>query len=355
MAVKEKNRITLTINGKKLTTEAGRTILHACKEHGIFVPTLCHDERLEPHGTCRLCVVEMEGYEPFPACSTPAMEGMEIVTESENLTRIRRTLLSVILADHPNDCMCCESAGDCTLQELAYLYDVKPGERSRKGKALHVRDNNPFIVYDPNKCIRCGRCVDICRNVVMRDVVDSKGIGCTIKASTAFSNLTTSNCVFCGQCVSTCPTGALTEKQSMGKGRLNAVRKVRTTCTYCGTGCGFVLNVKNNEVIRVTSDYDAPVNRGNLCVKGRFGYEFIHSPERIKTPLIREGDGFREASWDEALDLVASKFTDLKEKYGSEAIGALSSARCTNEENFLLSKWVRTCFENNNVDNCARV
>ena len=347
----------IKINGKTITTEEGKTILEACKSAGIYLPTLCHDERLEPYGGCRLCVVEIKGVpRPLTACTTPVAEGMEVTTESGQLTSLRRSVLSLILSDHPNDCMVCEKAGVCDLQELAYFYDVKPDSIAGTRRNLPVRDDNPLIYFDPNKCILCGRCVRICHEVVTKGTIDLTGRGFTTIPDTAFSSpKTTENCVFCGQCISTCPVGALVEKPSMGKGRTYGVKKVKTTCTYCGTGCNFYLNVKDGRVIRVTSDYSAPVNRGNLCIKGRFGYEFIHHPDRITTPLIREGDDFRPASWDEALSLIATRFTELKERHGPQSVGGFSSSRCTNEENYLMSKWVRTVLGSNNVDNCARV
>ena len=190
----------------------------------------------------------------------------------------------------------------------------------------------------------------------MAGTISIVGRGFDSRPDTAFERQRTlENCEFCGQCVSACPTGALTDRKSRGLGRSTEVQKVKTTCSYCGTGCNFFLNVKDNKVIRVTSDYDAPVNHGNLCIKGRYGFDFIHSEDRIKTPLIKEGDTFREASWDEALGLVADRFKELIEKYGEDAAGGFSSSRCSNEENFLLSKWVRCAVGSNNVDNCARV
>ena len=347
----------IIINGKTIRVDEGKTILEVCKGAGIYIPTLCHDERLEPYGGCRLCVVEIKGVpRPLTACTTPVAEGMEVTTESEQITALRRSVLSLILSDHPNDCMLCEKAGACDLQELAYFYDVKPDTLSGTRRNLPVRDDNPLIYFDPNKCILCGRCVRICHEVVTKGTIDLTGRGFMTIPDTAFRTpKTPENCVFCGQCISTCPVGALVEKPSMGKGRTSGVKKVKTTCTYCGTGCNFYLNVKGGKVIRVTSDYSAPVNSGNLCIKGRFGYEFIHHPDRITTPLIREGDDFKPASWDEALSLISRRFTELKERYGPQSIGAFSSSRCTNEENYLMSKWVRAALGSNNVDNCARV
>jgi len=351
------NTIAITVNGRQITVQRGKSILEACKEASIFVPTLCYDERLEAYGGCRLCLVEVKGVNrPLASCTTPAEDGMEITTESETLTRLRKTTLSLILSNHPNDCMCCDSAGDCELQELAYRYDIKLGQFFGEKWNLPIREDNPFITYDPNKCILCSRCTRICNEVVMAGTIDLVGRGFNAMPDTAFKKARSlENCEFCGQCVSTCPTGALTNRKSKGKGRSRDVKRVKTTCSYCGTGCNFYLHVKDNTVIKVSSDYEAPVNKGNLCIKGRYGYDFIHSAERIKTPLIKRDGVFYEATWDEALGLIASKFTALIAKHGPEKVGGFSSSRCTNEENYLLAKWVRCAVGSNNVDNCARV
>jgi formate dehydrogenase alpha subunit len=361
---------TITINGHKLSFLPGETILKIAKRNGIEVPTLCYDERLEPYGGCRLCIVEIKGVgRPLASCTTPAENGMEVITENETLTGLRKTVLSLILSNHPDDCMCCEEAGDCSLQELAYRYGVRPGGYEGEKWNKPVREDNPFITYEPNKCILCGRCARICNEVVMAGTIDMTGRGFNSMPDTAFRKpRSLKNCEFCGQCVSTCPTGALTDRKGRGKGRSYSLKKVKTTCSYCGTGCNFYLNVTDGKVIKVTSDYDAPVNNGNLCIKGRYGYDFIHSDERIKTPLIRIKDRsiglnssnglndiFREATWDEALKFVADRFRELIAEYGPEKVGAFSSSRCTNEENYLLSKWVRCAIGSNNVDNCARV
>jgi len=347
----------IAVNGVNIRVEGNKTILEACRESGIYVPTLCHDERLEPYGGCRLCLVEIKGLpRPLAACTTPVQDGMEIVTESEMLTRLRRTNLSLILSNHPDDCMICEKAGDCELQELAYKYNVKPGDYAGEKWDFPVREDNPFITYEPNKCILCARCTRICQEVVMADTIELTGRGFYSMPDTAYSApRSLKNCEFCGQCVSTCPTGALTDRKGRGQGRAPKLKKVKTTCSYCGTGCNFYLNVNGGKVVKVTSAYEAPVNRGNLCIKGRYGYDFIHSPDRIKTPLIKRNGIFEEATWDEALNLVASKFKELIDKYGPEKVGGFSSSRCTNEENYLLSKWVRCAIGSNNVDNCARV
>ena len=351
------DRITLKIDGREISCQRGKTLLQVCRESKINIPTLCYDDRLAPFGGCRLCLVEIKGMrKPVASCTTPVENGMEITTESEILTRHRKLVLSLILSNHPNDCMLCEKSGDCGLQDLAYRYGVTGDKYTGERWNLPKQEDNPFISFDPNKCVMCGRCVNICQDLVMAGTIDFTGRGFHSKPDTAFSRPRTPDiCTFCGQCISACPVGALVEKPSMGKGRSYEMRKVKTTCTYCGTGCNFYLNVKDDKVLKVTSDFDAPVNQGNLCIKGRFAYEFIHHPDRITTPLIREGDGFRKASWEEALNLVAIRFKEIMGSHGPDAVGAFSSSRCTNEENFLISKWVRAVLGSNNVDNCARV
>jgi len=350
-------KVSIKINGTEVSCNRGDTILMAARNAGVKIPTLCHDDRLEPYGGCRLCSVEVKGVPRLlPACTTPVARKMEVITESETITRIRKRLVSLMLSNHPNDCMRCEKAGECALQDLAYEYGVDGSEYGGERWDLPIRKANPFIVYDPNKCVTCGRCIRICNEVVMAGTIDWVGRGFHTYPDTAFRKpRSLSNCEFCGQCVSTCPTGALIDKKGIGKGRVNELKRVKTTCTYCGTGCNFFLNVKDGRVVRVTSDYDAPVNHGNLCIKGRYGYDFIHSADRIRTPLIRRGNSFHEATWDEALDLIAAQFAGLIKKYGNKSVGAFSSSRCTNEENFLIAKFARTVFRNNNVDNCARV
>jgi predicted molibdopterin-dependent oxidoreductase YjgC len=350
-------KMKIKIDGKKVACNKGDSILNAANRIGVKIPTLCHDYRLEPYGSCRFCSVEVKGVTRLlPACTTPVADKMEVTTESDTIYRVRKRLVSLMLSNHPNDCMRCEADGDCTLQDLAYEYDVDGKEYGGEKWDLPIRQANPFITYEPNKCIVCGRCVRICNEVVMAGTIDFTGRGFNTVPDTAFRTARTlSNCNFCGQCVSTCPTGALTDKKGRGKGRVKDFKKVRTTCGYCGTGCNLFLNVKDNKVVKVTSCYEAPVNKGNLCIKGRYGYDFIHSPDRITTPLIRKGKKFVEASWDEALGLVAKKLKEIQEKHGPDSVGAFSSSRCTNEENYLLAKFVRTVYQNNNVDNCARV
>lgn len=358
----------VTIDGKTIDVPEGITVLDAAKMLDIPIPTLCHHPKLTPFGGCRLCIVEIKGIpRPVTSCTTPVSEGMEVSTSTPLIEDLRKTVLELILSDHPNDCMVCEKAGDCTLQELAYFYGLRENRFEGERRRYTKRDGNPFIERDLEKCILCGRCVKVCEEIQGVGAIDFGYRGFNSKICTPFEK--DLDCEFCGQCVSVCPTGALTGKQWAFRGRQKDVREIDTVCTFCGTGCNITLHVRRNEVIRVTSKEDT-WNEGWLCVKGRFGYKFINSPDRLKKPLIRiakkehtaissyEGrysELFREATWEEALDLVASKFKEIKEKSGPDSIGGLSSARCTNEENFLFQKFMRAVIGTNNVDHCARL
>jgi len=380
--------VNITINGKKLQAQPGQTILEAAKAGGIRIPTLCHHPSLPPEAACRVCVVDIEKQRSLqPACTFPVSEGIVVHTDSPRIREARRFVLELLLSDHPKDCMTCEMCGACELQDLAYEYGIKQtpfvGEQHRYG----LDDRDPFIQRDLEKCILCRRCVRACSEI---QVVDAIGIiyrGFRSKVATAFdTRLQDSVCIFCGQCVSVCPTGALTEKDSQGLGRAWQTTKVVTTCPYCGVGCNFDLNVRDGRVVKVTSNWEAPVNKGVLCVKGRFGWQFLHSPDRLTKPLVRRdlaeklglvgeagteeiresgnqaavgnrqpADDFVPVSWDTALDLVASKLSATRAAYGPDAIGFLASAKCTNEENYLMQKLARAVIGTNNVDHCARL
>jgi predicted molibdopterin-dependent oxidoreductase YjgC len=286
------------------------------------------------------------------ACTTPVTEGMEVETSNDLIERQRRTIVELLLSDHPNDCMVCERAGDCTLQELAYFYEIRSNRFAGERRTYTKKDANPFIERDMEKCILCGKCVRVCEEIQGFGAIDISSRGFVAKVSTPFEK--DLDCEFCGQCVSVCPTGALMGKQSLGKGRQKGVKQVETVCPYCGCGCNLTLHVSRNEVLRVTSRKDT-VNEGWLCVKGRFGFTFINSPDRLNTPLIKKNGKFIEATWDEAFGYIADKLNAVKSKFGSDAIGGLSSARCTNEENYLFQKFMRAGIGTNNVDHCARL
>lgn len=358
--------IKVKINGKEYRVKPGVTILQAARDNDIYIPTLCDDPRLEPYGGCRLCIVQVKGMpRPVTACTTPVTDGMEVTTTNEYIEGIRKTVVELILSDHPNDCMVCEKAGDCSLQELAYFYGIRTNPYYGERRRYTQKDNNPFIERDMEKCILCGKCVRVCSEVQGLGAIEIAYRGFTAKVTPPFEK--DLNCEFCGQCVSICPTGALIGKSSLGKGRQKDIKKIETICTYCGCGCNLTLHVSRNEVIRVTSRPET-LNEGWLCVKGRFGFEFINSPDRLKKPLIRikpkdkdskeiplpDLNDFREASWDEVLDLVANKLREIKDKYGPDAIAGLSSARCTNEENYIFQKFFRAVIGTNNIDHCAR-
>jgi NADH-quinone oxidoreductase subunit G/formate dehydrogenase alpha subunit len=348
--------VTLTIDGRQVTVPAGTTVLDAARQAGIFIPTLCHDPDLTPWGGCRLCVVEIEGMRNLPAsCVTTATSGMVVHTASPAVVEARKTIIELLLANHPQDCLTCGRNGDCRLQDYAYMYGVRQAGFAGERHSYPIEDDNPFIVRDLNKCILCGKCVRACAEIQGKNVVDFAYRGFNTRVTPAMdSTLAGSSCVFCGNCVAVCPVGALQEKGLRAAARTWEVKKVRTTCPYCGTGCTFDLNVKDGRVVGVTS-CDGEVNGWALCVKGRFGYGFIHHPDRLTKPLIKRNGVFEEAGWEEAINLVAMKLGSIKKEYGSGALGVLSSARCTNEENYLMSKFTRAVLGNNNIDHCARL
>jgi predicted molibdopterin-dependent oxidoreductase YjgC len=345
--------VELTIDGRSISAPPGTTVLEAAASAGIIIPTLCAHAKLSPFGGCRMCMVEVKGIpRPVTACTTPVTEGMEVATSTPEIEELRKTVVELLLSDHPNDCMTCQAAGECTLQELAYAYGVEKNPFEGERRIYEKRDGNPFIERDMEKCVLCGRCVKVCAEVQGVGAIEFAYRGFGAKICPPYEH--DLDCEFCGQCVAVCPTGALTGKRWKRKGRQLGVRRVNTTCSYCGTGCTLTLHVRGNEIVRVSSPMGAG-NEGWLCVKGRFGYEFVGSPERLKTPLVRKDGKLAEASWEDALDYAAKRLSDIKEKHGPDSIGGLSSARCTNEENYLFQKFIRAAVGTNNVDHCARL
>ncbi len=349
--------VKVTINGKEVEVEKGKTILDACKIAGIEVPTLCHHESLTPTGACRICVVEVEGARTLvPACSFVVTDGMKIFTDTQRVIAARKMVLELLLSAHPLDCLTCEKSGDCKLQDYAYKYGVK-GDRFHGEKYNYpIDDTNPFFIRDYNKCILCGRCVRVCEEVQGQSAIEFIYRGFSAKIGTPFDGpLQDSTCVFCGQCVNICPVGALVEKSRIGKGREWEFKKVKTVCSYCGVGCNLILHVKDGKIAKVTGDWESPVNKGRTCVKGKFGFDYVESEDRLKKPLIKEGGEFKETSWENALSIVEKRLKEIKEKYGPDSIGVLSSAKVTNEENYLAQKFARAAIGTNNVDHCARL
>ena len=364
--------VQITINDKKIIVEAETTILNAAKQAGIKIPTLCAMPEINHYpGSCRICVVEVEGFPTLVAsCVYPVREGLVIHTHSERVIKTRKTILELLLSRHPLDCMTCEKNGDCALQDLAYELGVKESRFGRIDKELPLDESNPFILRDLNKCILCRRCVEVCNEIQQSKAIGVgyrgtntriiAGLGDKLGHETKMTvdskdNPDYSQCVSCGQCVAVCPVGALVDKAAQGKGRAWEFEKVKTTCNYCGCGCNFDFNVKDGKVVKVTSNPDSVVNGLNLCVKGRFGYDYIHREDRLTTPLIRKHGKLEKATWEEALNLISEKFGQIKKEHGSDSLAVLSSAKCTNEENYLLMKFGRAVLGTNNVDHCARL
>ena len=354
----DENTITLTVNGKEISGAKGQTVLEVFRDNGIHIPTLCYHPKMPPYGGCRLCIVEIEKMRGLvPACTTPVADGMVVQTHTEQVVRVRKSVLELLLAYGNHNCLLCESNGDCELQDLVYEHGIETVKFRGDFEPIPVDDSNAMIARDLSKCVLCGRCVRACLEVLVNGVIEVARRGSDAFIST-FNDKTLkdSNCVFCGECVAACPTGALIEKEAKFKGRPWEVEKVVTTCGYCGVGCQLELNVKDGQVLKVTSNHEIPgPNKGSLCVKGRFGYDFIHHPERLTTPLIKEKGKFRKAGWDEALNLVADQFDKTKQKFGPDSLGFMTSARCTNEENYLMNKFARAVIGTNNVDHCARL
>lgn len=346
----------LTLNGKKVEFSPGQTILEVARANGANIPTLCHLKGCTATGACRVCLVEVKNARSLVAsCSTPADNGMEILTQSDRVRKARKVTVELLLSSGKHNCISCERSGSCTLQDLAYDYGVDDIRFPITPQPHATEDNNPFIIRDFTRCILCGRCVQACQDVQVNRAISFGYRGPKAKIIAGGDvRYDQSDCVFCGQCVQSCPVGALVEKKGKFLGREKDVEKVRTTCPYCGVGCQLWLHVKDKKIVKVTAVEDGAPNMGRLCVKGRFGYDFIYSGDRLKTPLIKENGEFREASWDEALDLVANKFKDIIAKHGPDAVAGVSCARSINEDSYQMQKLFRAVFKTNNIDHCAR-
>lgn len=349
--------VRITIDGKDLSVPANITVLEAAKLANIRIPALCSHPALQPIGACRVCLVQVEKQRTLqPACTFPVFEGMVVHTNNDPVREARRFVLELLLSDHPLDCMTCDAAGNCELQDLAYEYGIKESRFAGNKHRHEIEEANPFILRDLDKCILCRRCVRACDEINGVAVIGVMERGYQSVIGTAFDlPLPETNCEFCGMCVEVCPVGALLPKEAIGKGRNWEMTRTTTICPYCGVGCTVDLNVKDNNVVKVTSNWEGAANEGWMCVKGHFGWDYIEHEERLTTPLIRKDGVLVEATWDEALDLVADRFVEIARKDGPDALAFLSSAKCTNEENYLVQKMARGLFGTNNVDHCARL
>ncbi len=344
----------ITINGIEVEVTEGLTVLEVTKEMDIDIPTLCNDDRLSKETSCRLCVVEVDGADKLlTSCNLPVREGMNIQTHSEKVMQARKHNLSLLWGPHPNECVTCEASGDCLLEKYNYEYDVavEPVFSAHK-REEPLNNSNHFFTIDPRKCILCGKCVRMCDEQMGIGALGYVQRGKETFVTFGQDDFETSGCVSCGNCVSVCPTGALMPK-SKEKYRNWETEKTRTTCPYCGVGCQLELVTSKGKVVRVEPVLDG-VNNGLLCVKGKFAHNFINHPNRLTDPLIKENGVFRKATWEEAYKVIADKFHEIKKK-NPDGFAGLTSARCTNEENYLFMKMVRSIFGNNNVDHCARL
>ena len=348
--------IRLTVDGQEVSVESGSTILDAINAAGIYIPTLCADDDLEPYGACRLCLVDVEGQRRpvLPSCTTPVTEGMVVHTSTPLIDRLRHNIVALMLSDHPDDCLSCPQNNRCELQRVAAYVGLREMPFSGEKRSLPLDQSNPFYVRDLERCILCGKCVRTCDEIQNRRAIHYAYRGLATRIATELDrDVRESLCEFCGQCVSKCPVGALYTWDEFRHGLPTA--STRTTCAYCGVGCGLVLQTRGGRIIGALGDHENPVNRGRTCVKGRFGYDFANHPDRLDTPLVRRDGELVEATWDEALDLVAGKLAEIREEHGGDAIAVLSSAKCTNEENYLLQKFTRAVLGTNNIDHCARL
>ncbi len=353
-------KVTLTIDGEQITLPEGISIMRAASLTGTAIPKLCASDNLESFGSCRLCLVEVEGRTGYPAsCTTPIAEGMVVRTQTDRLKQLRRGVMELYISDHPLDCLTCAANGDCELQDQAGavgLREVRYGYDGATNMGQPKDQSNPYFDFDPSKCIVCSRCVRACDEVQGTFALTIEGMGFTSKVAASQDDaFLSSECVSCGACVQACPTASLIEKKVVETGTPD--RAVITTCAYCGVGCTFRAEMRGQELVRMVPWKDGKANRGHSCVKGRFAWGYAQHQERVLNPMIRASitDPWREVSWDEAIAHTAGEFRRIQAQFGRHAVGGITSSRCTNEETFLVQKLVRQGFGNNNVDTCARV
>jgi formate dehydrogenase alpha subunit len=350
-----KEAVTITLDGVEVSGYAGMTILDLARESGVAIPTLCHDPNLTSTGACRLCLVEDKRSGALLAsCVAPIASGMIINTRSPRVVEHRKTILKLMLASHPDSCLVCDKGNRCQLRQLAAEMGIGLVEFQRIPQSGAIEEVNPFIERDLSKCVLCGKCIRADQELVVEGAIDYIHRGSLTRPATLNDTpLERSECTFCGTCVAICPTGALMEKERTYAG--TTATTVNTVCPYCGCGCTLYLGVKDGRVVRARPSMESPVNRGTLCVRGCYGYDFIHSPERLSSPLVKVDGEFQETTWEQALDQVAAKFKQIKEAHRPDSLAVFGSSKCTNEENYLLQRLARGVLGTNNIDNGSRL
>ncbi len=352
--------VTLTIDDQSVTVPEGTSVMRAAALLGVGIPKLCATDQLEAFGSCRMCLVQIDGMKGMPAsCTTPVAAGMRVTTQNKAIADVRRGVMELYISDHPLDCLTCPANGHCELQDMAGvvgLREVRYGYEGANHLDAKKDESNPYFTFDPSKCIVCSRCVRACdeQQGTLALTIQARGFDSKVAASED-SPFMDSECVSCGACVQACPTATLSEKSLIEKGQ--AEHSVTTTCAYCGVGCSFRAEMQGEEVVRMVPNKDGHANHGHSCVKGRFAIGYATHPDRIVKPMIRAkiSDPWREVSWEEAISYAASELKRIQQKYGRNSIGGITSSRCTNEETYIVQKLIRAGFRNNNVDTCARV
>src|SRR5271170_647580 len=351
--------VTLTIDGREVSVPAGTSVMAAAAVLGTKIPRLCASDMLEAFGSCRLCLVEIEGRKGTPAsCTTPVEPGMKAHTQTPRLAALRRGVMELYISDHPLDCLTCAANGDCELQDMAGvvgLREVRYGYEGQNHLKAPKDESSPYFTFEASKCIVCSRCVRACEEVQGTFALTIQGRGFASKVASGPTNFLDSECVSCGACVQACPTATLMDKTVIAKGQPE--HSVVTTCAYCGVGCSFKAEMQGGEVVRMMPYKDGKANHGHSCVKGRFAWGYATHKDRITKPMIRARitDPWREVTWEEAIHHAAGEFKRIQAKYGRDSIGGITSSRCTNEETYLVQKLIRAAFGNNNTDTCARV
>lgn len=348
--------ITLTIDNKSVTVPRGTDIFLAAKQNNIYIPGLCHHPKLSQYGGCRLCMVEVtergRTQHRF-SCAQPVSEGMKVKTKTPEIIKYTKSVMEYLLAHHPLDCPTCDKSGECGLQDITHDLKLSTGRFKTVRMNKPMRRDNPLLEFNANRCILCGRCVKMCKDIEGVGAIDFQNRGIKTMIGTAFDKPL--DCSFCGGCLSVCPTGSWQDRTLKFRARPWELKKTTSICPYCAVGCSIEINTKDNKVLRITSNDGLGNNEGNLCVKGRFGHDFVHSDKRLKTPLIRKKGVLSPVSWDEAINYVARRFEEIKNEHGGESIGGIGSEKCTNEDNYVFQKFCRHVLETNNIDNLSNM